>query len=199
MNIEPRPAEFDAWNPGLQSELPREYLPLSTIFRGENVSTSAPKAHERVAFRPDRLIAHEVLIHVTAGISVPDGRDYEDLGKNFREIAAIILNRYVAPHRDELVRIFERVKNDASRIIEGELTKAFVEHKPGVEGPGEGRRLFSFARPKKPSTSVESIAERDQRIVADWQRKSEAAVERLDEACFPAFHQVPPGVPKGAR
>ena len=205
MNIEPRPAEFDAWNPGLQSELPREYLPLSTIFRGENVSTSVAKAHELsdycgvpahelVAFRPDRLIAHEVLIHVTVGISVPDGRDYEDLGKNFREIAAIILNRYVAPHRDELVRIFERVKNDASRIIEGELTKAFVELKPGVEGPREGRRLFSFARPKKPSKSVESIAERDQRIVADWQRKSEAAVERLDEACFDALHRVATGI-----
>src|SRR3974377_1002049 len=175
MNIEPRPAEFDAWNPGLQSELPREYLPLSTIFRGENVSTSVAKAHELsdycgvpahelVAFRPDRLIAHEVLIHVTAGISVPDGRDYEDLRKNFREIAAIILNRYVAPHRDELVRIFERAKNEASLIIEGDLTKAFVEPKLG-EGPGEGRRLFSFARPKKQSTSVESIAERDQRIV----------------------------------
>jgi hypothetical protein len=205
MNIEPRPAEFDAWNPGLQSELPREYLPLSTIFRGENVSTSVAKAHELsdycgvsahelVAFRPDRLIAHEVLIHVTAGISVPDGCDYEDLGKNFREIAAIILNRYVAPHRNELVRIFERVKNDASRIIEGELTKAFVEPKPGVEGPGEGRHLFSFARPKKPSSSVESIAERDQRIVADWQRKSEAAVERLDEACFDALHRVATGI-----
>jgi hypothetical protein len=26
--------------------LPREYLPLSTIFRGENVSTSIAKAHE---------------------------------------------------------------------------------------------------------------------------------------------------------
>ena len=26
-----------AWNPGLESELPREYLPLATIFRAENV------------------------------------------------------------------------------------------------------------------------------------------------------------------
>ena len=40
MNIEARPTEYNAWNPGLESELPREYLPLSTMFRSENVSTS---------------------------------------------------------------------------------------------------------------------------------------------------------------
>ena len=38
--------KYWAWNPGLQSQLPREYLPLSTIFRAENVSTTATKAYE---------------------------------------------------------------------------------------------------------------------------------------------------------
>jgi hypothetical protein len=109
--MRPRATEYCAWNPGLESELPREYLSLSTVFRNENVSSSVVKAHELseycglpahelVAFRPDRLIVHEVLIHVTTGISVPDGHDYEDLGRNFREIAATILNRYVAARRD---------------------------------------------------------------------------------------------------
>ena len=66
-------AAYGAWNPGLESELPREYLPLATIFRAENVSTSAAKAHELrdycglpphelVAFRPERLIVHELLV-----------------------------------------------------------------------------------------------------------------------------------------
>ena len=88
------PAEYGAWNPGLESQLPREYLPLSTMFKNENVSTSIAKAHELsdycglpahelVAFRPERLIVHELLIHVTTSLSVPDGRDYEDLGRNF--------------------------------------------------------------------------------------------------------------------
>ena len=99
-----RRAQYDAWHPGLESELPREYLPLSTMFRPENVSTGVAKAfelseycglpaYELVAFRPERLIMHEVLIHVTAGISVPDARDYEELGRNIRVIAATILNR----------------------------------------------------------------------------------------------------------
>jgi len=115
------PPKYSAWNPGLQSRLPREYLPLSTIFRAENVTTTVAKAHELsdfcglpieelVAFRVERLIVHELLIHVTSGIAVPDGSDYEDLGRNFREIAATILNQFIVPHREKLARVFEQLK-----------------------------------------------------------------------------------------
>ena len=73
------------WDPGLESELPRELLPLATVFRGENVSTSVAEAfelsdycglppQELVAFRPERLIIHELLVRVTAGLVVPDAR-----------------------------------------------------------------------------------------------------------------------------
>ena len=144
MSIEPRPAEYGAWNPGLESEVPREYLPLSTIFRSENVSTSIAKAHELsdycglpvdelVAFRADRLIVHELLIRVTAGVAVPDGRDYEDLGRNFREIAGTILNRYIAPHREELAQVFERVRSAASAPDRAGACQAFAEPKPAAE------------------------------------------------------------------
>src|SRR5215475_8422587 len=140
MNSNPPSAKYGAWNPGLEPELPREYVPLSTIFRSENVSTSVAKArelsdycslpvHELVAFRADRLIVHELLIHVTTGVSVPDGRDDEDLGRNFREIAATILNRFIAPHREELARVFQQVKHKASLVIEHELAHAFGETK----------------------------------------------------------------------
>jgi hypothetical protein len=44
------PAKYGAWNPGLESQLPRDYLPLSTIFRAENVSTSTAKAYELSEF-----------------------------------------------------------------------------------------------------------------------------------------------------
>jgi hypothetical protein len=133
------PPKYWAWNPGLQSQLPREYLPLSTIFRAENVSTTLAKAcelsdfcglptEELVAFRVERLIVHELLVHVTTGIAVPDGRDYEDLGKNFREIAATILNRFIAPHREDLARTFEQLTHNARVIIERELINAFPRY-----------------------------------------------------------------------
>jgi len=37
MNTNLPSAKYWAWNPGLESQLPREYLPLSTVFRAENV------------------------------------------------------------------------------------------------------------------------------------------------------------------
>ena len=115
-------AAYGAWNPGLESELPREYLPLATVFRPENVSTSVAKAcelrdycglpaHEFAAFRPERLIVHELLVRVTSSLSVPDGPDYEDLGRNFRRIASTILDKYIAPHRAELTELFERTRS----------------------------------------------------------------------------------------
>src|SRR5215469_18602963 len=110
------PAGEGAWNPGLESELPRELLPLATVFRAENVATSLAQAfelsdycglppHELVAFRPERLIIHELLVRVTAGLVVPDGNDYEDLGRNFREIASTILTKDIAPHLDHLKHV----------------------------------------------------------------------------------------------
>ena len=164
MSIEPLPVEYGAWNPGLESQLPREYLPLSTICKSENVSTSIRKAqelcdycglpmHELVAFRAERLIVHELLIHVTTSLSVPDGGDYEDLGRSFREITTTILNRYIAPHREELAQVFEQLRSAASAMIERELAKAFADPRPAVEADRGWRRLFASGTPKKSDRS----------------------------------------------
>src|SRR5215510_14994468 len=203
MNSNPPSAKYGAWNPGLEPELPREYVPLSTIFRSENVSTSVAKArelsdycglpvHELVAFRADRLIVHELLIHVTTGVSVPDGRDDEDLGRNFREIAATILNRFIAPHREELVRVFEQFNHKASVIIGRELANAFAKPRNTVAANQTGwRRLFAFGKSRKLSPqSLETVSERDQRIVAEWREKSQKTGDRLEEACFAALYRI---------
>jgi len=199
--------EYSAWNPGLESELPRDYLPLATIFRPENVSTGVAKAfelseycglpaHELVAFRPERLLVHELLIHVTTGVSVPDGRDYEDLGRNFRSIAATILDRYIAPHRADVARSFEQLRRDASAKIARELADAFAEPKPVAEPDDRRwwRRLFAVERKDKSPPPPETAADRDRRIVAEWRKQSLAATGRLDQACFDALSRVATGV-----
>src|SRR5215813_8419089 len=185
MTINSTSEKHSAWNPGLESQLPREYLPLATVFRDENVTTTAAKAYELsdfcglpaeelVAFRVDRLIVHELLIHVTTGIAVPDGRDDEDLGRNFREIAATILNRYIAPHRQELIPIFGQLKARASAIIKRELAAAFIEKiAVGSSQKGGWRQLFAATQTRKPATQpLEKIPDRDRRIVSAWKRKS---------------------------
>ena len=211
--MRPRATEYCAWNPGLESELPREYLLLSTVFRSENVSSSVVKAHELseycglpapelVAFRPDRLIVHEVLIHVTTGISVPDGHDYEDLGRNFREIAATILNRYVAARREELLRAFEQVRAAASIITERELTKAFPGPKIAVRADAGGgwRRLIGFGQAQiSPLPSTKTPAERELRIITEWRKRAETSNDSLEVACFDALNKVAMGVLESSR
>ena len=36
--------KFDAWNPGLESEIPSRLLPLVTLFRPENSTVDYPQA-----------------------------------------------------------------------------------------------------------------------------------------------------------
>jgi hypothetical protein len=172
------------------------------MFKSENVSTSIAKAqelsdycglpvHELVAFRAERLVVHELLIHVTTSLSVPDGGDYEDLGRSFREITTTILNRYITPHRAELAQVFEQLRSAASVMIERELAKAFADPRPAVEADGRRRRLFASGTPKKrPLFPMETAAERDRRIVSEWRKKSETANKRLDEVCFDALNKV---------
>ena len=204
MTIKAPSAEHGAWNPGLESELPRAYWPLSTMFRSENVSTSVAKAlelsdfcglpvHELVAFRAERLIVHELLIRVTAGLTVPDGTDYEDLGKNFRAIASTILNKYIAPHRAELAQVFEQVRRAASAMIVQELAKlSSPDPKPAAEADAASRRRrsFNFGRPKNQPHSGETAEERERRMVAQWHEKSETASNRLDASCFHALSRI---------
>ena len=195
----------DAWNPGLESELPRDYLPLATVFRPDNVATSLAKAHELsdycglpahevVAFRPERLIVHELLVRVTASLAVPDGSDYEDLGRNFREIAATILDRHITPRRADVVRAHEQVRSAAARTIAYELAKHYSPP-PAAPPPEPGRTgwraLFGRGAPAKPPPApAEPEDVRERRSIAAWAEKAHAGEDRLAQACFSALGRV---------
>lgn len=120
--------QFDAWNPGLKSQLPRELWPTATIFRPENVSTNIESLleikgltglplSELVAFRPQRLALHELLIQITADLEVPDGQRVGDLGINFREIATRIFAAYIAPRMPEIEDVYQRCRARYQRLI----------------------------------------------------------------------------------
>ncbi len=110
-------------------------MPLATIYRPENVSTTLQQAreladftglapHSLVAFRPERLIVHEVLIRVMADLSVPDGKVYEDLGINFRRMVGIILSKYVAPERAAIIAAFDGLCETARQVFVTQLEAA---------------------------------------------------------------------------
>ena len=112
---------FDAWNPGIQSQIPKQLRHLATVFRPENVFTSLAAARELrdltglglselVAFRPQRLALHEVLIRVTADFAVPDGSRIGDLGVNFREMVRQLLSRHIEPQSRAIIQAYERTR-----------------------------------------------------------------------------------------
>jgi hypothetical protein len=121
------------WNPGIQSQVPAELRHLCTIFRPENVFTSVATAAELrgltglsvgelAAFRPQRLVLHELLIRITADFAVPDGSRIEDLGINFRRIATLILTRYIVPEMDAVSSGFEQVRRRLTDTIDAALS-----------------------------------------------------------------------------
>jgi hypothetical protein len=199
--LEPK-LEFGPWNPGIDSTLPREFLPLSTLFRPENVSTNLADLHELsdfsgislqdlVVFKPERLLVHELLIRVTADLSVPDGTKYEDLGTNFRRMTATILSKHILPQFDEIKQVYDNVRREISVLIEQELSTYFRQALPPPSRSPERRGLiarFGFgAKPEQVPAPLESAEERDLRIMTTWSKKGDAAESELERKTYQAL------------
>jgi hypothetical protein len=159
-----RTQRFGPWNPGLESAIPARLLPLSTMFRIENVETGFQEAHELadfsglkpmeiVAFRTERLIVHELLIKVTADLSVPDGSEYEELGLNLRNMTATLFEHHVRPHLGELRSRHEVLVKRAREFIAAELEALNRRPDPIDPGPKHGvsGRILGWIRKKQPS------------------------------------------------
>jgi hypothetical protein len=124
--------DFGAWNPGIQSQIPKELRHLATLFRPEHIFNSLAAARELrdltglplselVAFRPQRLALHEVLIRVTADFAVPDGSRIGDLGVNFREMVRQILARHIEPQSPAIVGAYAVARQAIDEFIEAAL------------------------------------------------------------------------------
>ncbi|MDB5969311.1 MAG: hypothetical protein JWQ90_1761 [Hydrocarboniphaga sp.] len=155
--------ELGPWNPGIRSSIPRRLLPLSTIFRPENVFTSVEQAaelcdltglefSELVVFRPRRLVLHEILIRVTGELSVPDGSRYEDLGINFRRMVGVILARYVEPSMDGIVAAYDEIRQQLRDVIQSQITAASLPPIDEAATPAD-RRVLGFRWPRSRSRS----------------------------------------------
>ncbi len=125
---------FGPWNPGLSSHIPAELKPLCTIYRPEHVFTTFAAAQELhgltglppsdlVAFRPRRLVLHELLIRITADFEVPDGSRVEDLGIKFREMTTRILQVDVEPQMASLEATFQAARAELAAAVRAALSQ----------------------------------------------------------------------------
>src|SRR5277367_1385357 len=124
--------EYGPWNPGIVSQVPKELRHLATIFRPEHVSSSLASSlelrgltgfalSELAIFRPQRLALHELLVRVTADFAVPDGSRIEDLGLNFREMARLLLSKYLDPEMGAIIGAYDRARQGLGRTINAAL------------------------------------------------------------------------------
>ena len=196
---------FGPWHPGIESQVPLHLRDLCTIFRPENVATDIAHAvelqdltglelSELVAFRPGRLALHEVLIRVTADLSVPDGTKIEDLGINFRRIMRTILAGHIEPRGEAIEAVYEALRNRLRALIESELSSLFslpVAEQTAVSPapePGSLRAVFRSRRKKaEPSVSAEAAV---RGVLAGWERNAHSERDGLHKAAYRALCRV---------
>lgn len=197
-------SEFGPWNPGLQSTIPRTLLKLSTMFRPENVTGSLAEVEEIAeatgivpvelpAFRPERLVAHEVVIRVTADLHIPDGPRYEDLGINLRRMIRTVLDDYVAPEIPRLVGEFETLRAETSERIGKELEAALGarhEAPPEEEKASPLGRLFGRKKKPAPAARPPSAEERTLAALQDWSSRAETETDAHRAACLAALAKI---------
>ncbi len=192
------------WNPGIKSTLPSNYLPLSTMFRPENVTTTYETVTELseftglpiqqlVCFRAERLVVHELLIRVSADIFVSDGSKYEDLGVNFRKVVGTILNNYIQPHMAEIIHRFYEMQQQVKLAVDLELSRVLFAE-PVIPSENEKTSSFKdFFRAKKKKRKLdcpESVELRDQRLIFLWQQKVETSTDSMHQSIFRALVKI---------
>jgi hypothetical protein len=197
-------AASGAWNPDIRSTLPARYLPLSTMFRPENVYTTIDTVNELhdftglpiqqlIGFRPERLVVHELLIRVSADIFVSDGSRYEDLGVNFREVVATLLRNYIEPHMGVIVARFEQLRSDCGTLATVRLAQELFAPPAQPAGPERGfslSRLFRSRPAKVKPATGETLEQRHQRILASWKQLASEGNDALSRAVYAALALV---------
>lgn len=196
-------SQFDAWNPGLSSEIPSDLLPLVTLFNSENSNTSYQEAQEAarfcglnaqdmVAFKVSRLAMHEVLIRVTSDLYVPDGPNYEELGLNLRGMAERILTAHVYPKLPTLEQEYSDLKSKIEDKLNARLEADIYGRQslpPAATKLSLKERLFG----KKKVVQVEEELP-ELLALAEWQDEISKTDSAVDLACLKGLQTIVGGI-----
>lgn len=203
MNDAMQSAKFDAWNPGLSSTIPSALLPSVSLYRPENSSVTYSEAKEIsefcgldpvdvTSFKTERLIVHELLIRVSADLSVPDGPNYEDLGICLRDMVDRIYTAYVRPNLASVQAVHDQIALDAQSWMDRELSEHFTPTRPLPPAKGKGT-FFSrfFGKSGKsgsaphPSHEISPVA-----IIETYTERRRKETDPFEKACLDALIKV---------
>ncbi len=197
---------YSAWSPGLEAELPKDLLDQETIFLSEHtdsnfkdvmewVDQTGMPAGDLVAFRPERLALHELIVRVTADLRVMEGETDEALGINFRIIVDDIFEHFIRPEISEIYRQFETLQLNVEQRVKAVLAEQLTDAPKAVEQEKSGRSSWLpwlAAKPKKPPVKsvIESALERDYRVVNTFKQAGLASQDRFTRAVYRSLYQV---------
>jgi hypothetical protein len=195
-------AKFDAWNPGLTSEIPAALMPLVTLYRPENSETGYLEAKEAadfcglkpqdmIALRVSRLAMHETLIRVTADLYVPDGPNYEELGLNLRGMADRILTAHVQPKIDLLERSFADLRSSVQQRLDALLDQdVYARDQPS---PAAKKSVFATFFAKKTPPPTEQILP-ELTAITKWRDAVGKTNDPFEVACLKGLLAIVGGI-----
>ncbi len=192
-------AQYSAWNPGIETQIPYALRELETIYHPGNVSSSIDavnqlsletglSSEELVVFKPRRLALHELIVRITADIVIIEGSREEDLGINFRRVVHKIMDAYLTPHLGEIEQTFATLYEQVHSMVNQELSESlFPSAEPRAKASFLGQ-LFKSA--KKPLHPGESTQERQLRVIASFKERGLNANDPLVAAMHRSFYRV---------
>jgi hypothetical protein len=197
-------ASAGPWNPGLKSQVPKEWRQLETIFRAENNSSTLAAAEELrgltgfalselVVFRPERLALHELLIRVTADFVVPDGSRIGDLGINFRRIANRILIGHLQPEMPAITAAFEAARRQVADAVESALNELMRGPEPPAPIPRACVFAFWKSRRAPPAPPAPDCAW-DAGHIAECERRAGEAPDAVARLAYRTLAKVLAGL-----
>ncbi len=125
---------------------------------------------------------HELLVRVTADLSVPDGPGYETLGLNLRGMVRTIHERHVRPEMPGIVAAFENVRTAAREFVARELAERLFAPAP----PPPPRSAWSRWFGRAPSAPDEVPPE--SRALEAW--KAPDTADPLERDCLAALVKI---------
>ena len=190
--------QYNAWNPGLTSDIPTHLYPQITVFAPNNSSVSYDQAkhsaefcglkpYEMNAFTVSRLIVHETFIRVTSDLFVQDGPNYEDLGISMRGMTDTIIRKYITPNLAELETAYQELRNE----IKGRLEKIYdseLVHQPSNNNQTKVGFLAKIFRKQNNPSVKKTKSEFD--TITKWQNEIHSIECPLQKACISGMYRI---------
>ena len=198
--------KHDAWNPGLESIIPPHLNNLITLFNEGNAFASYQNTQEAVHLTGlsmarladlnfERMAVHELLIRVTAELSVPDGPSYEYLGLQLRGMVETIHQQYLKPELSALNQAYDGFRADAKKnllsILAGE-----IQANPNQDAK-QNKGWLGWLKPKKAEKRTASTLSRDQadlNKIQDWTNAAHGESDPNRSAQLAALAEIGRGI-----